>query len=549
MAVRHHLGSVKYFRFSRTLFTEEDGAPCLFYFEDNLPDLLEVIHKGSGELADSPNKAKILLCENKSDRLVGQGYLPLEYVIDCVKKNTLLDKEQYRAQKLADCAASTSHNVCSTPAAAGQSTSSAQDNDMDSDEASFWQPSSIVRIQSSSLAGRSKYTDCEDFKIIRHLIVHKKYRETGGNLVWKQMEALKVTSHTHQSMKARFKKKILPELDSYDIPDKWKALLCGQDVGFTKYAASPAKKLRRSVSPEVDLTFESLEAWKHKEQEKKSGREEKSSERLPGEPQIDQFPEDDDLNTQDLDELDRLILQEANVKSTRSLSEKAHLRKHQPAQNLAPEPSAVGSKGSKTFSCKPVSTSTPGPSHAQTDYRSAASSSMPGPSHTKPDQGSGSSSRTVNTIMPGPLHTRTDSRAPSSSRTVRTNTPGPSHKRTDRQSASTSKTVNELGSSSSDEDSTVSKVFAVPRLSKFLTSKTAIAGQRRPPRIFSDDSETEESQDLEMAQRRVKQHESEKMRGIGGTVESEFALRLQAPFCCRFKPYHQHPGFAEGLKA
>ncbi|GFR78112.1 hypothetical protein ElyMa_005841600 [Elysia marginata] len=92
MAARYQLGCAKLFRFSRTLFTKEDGAPYTFYLADKLEDLKEIIERGAGELADSPEDAAFVLTENISDK---KGCLPLEFIVDCVKKNTFLDPKKY----------------------------------------------------------------------------------------------------------------------------------------------------------------------------------------------------------------------------------------------------------------------------------------------------------------------------------------------------------------------------------------------------------------------------------------------------------------------
>ncbi|RUS79161.1 hypothetical protein EGW08_013069, partial [Elysia chlorotica] len=229
MAVRHQLTSSTFIRISRTLFMQEDAAPYTFYFAEQLQDLQKIIHRGGGELADSPREASYVLSENRLD-CKGGKYLPLQFIVDCVKRNTFLNPEKY-------CQA---HGIKSICAQDRPSTSTARDQCEDSDDEFFTRTSNIL-VSESATKGRSKYTDAEDLKIIRYLIFQKKCKETGGNMVWKEMQAAKLTDHTHQSMKARFKKKILPDIDSYDIPEFWKRQLTGEDSNPRDRRFSPRR--------------------------------------------------------------------------------------------------------------------------------------------------------------------------------------------------------------------------------------------------------------------------------------------------------------------
>ncbi|KAK3760910.1 hypothetical protein RRG08_042125 [Elysia crispata] len=183
--------------------------------------LVQAPDRGGGELADSPEEATFLLSEHKSD-CKGDKNLPLQFIVDCVKKNSFIDPKKYRE----------SYQDKSPISVNPPSTSTANVEDVVSDDELFSRTFTL-QVSKSALAGRSKYTDAEDLKIIRYLIFNKKCNETGGNVVWKQKQAAKVTDHPHQSMKARFKKKILPDVNSYDIPDMWKKMLSGQDISLT----------------------------------------------------------------------------------------------------------------------------------------------------------------------------------------------------------------------------------------------------------------------------------------------------------------------------
>ncbi|XP_059176395.1 uncharacterized protein LOC131956058 isoform X2 [Physella acuta] len=117
-----------------------------------------------------------------------------------------------------------------------------------------------IIVKSTDLKGRKKYSVDDDFKIIKYLINHGRYSETGGNTIWKFMQAVQVTDHTSQSMKARFKKIILPNIESYDIPAQWKAKLTGN------YKKNLQGSSESDSECEMNSSFRDLEAWKEQEQ-------------------------------------------------------------------------------------------------------------------------------------------------------------------------------------------------------------------------------------------------------------------------------------------
>ncbi|XP_012943684.1 uncharacterized protein LOC101863615 isoform X2 [Aplysia californica] len=209
------------FRFYRTLFRNEDGSPIMFYSDYQSESLRQIIERGGGYIVGERNKCRYALCEKKTDDRLSQGFLSVQFVLDCVKKNRLLDESRYR-QSLRS-----SQNGESSCQSQKSSRRVVEEPDA-FDLSSFKADSLPLHTGKRSLySGRIKYTDAEDLKMIRYIVDNKRYSEIGGNILWKNMEALRVTLHTHQSMKARFRNVILKQINAYDIPAVWKAKLTG----------------------------------------------------------------------------------------------------------------------------------------------------------------------------------------------------------------------------------------------------------------------------------------------------------------------------------
>ena len=72
--------------------------------------------------------------------------------------------------------------------------------------------------------GRRSYTKDEDEAILRYLLDTKRFNEVGGNAVWELMEIRAVVpERTAQSMKERFRKRIMKNLGSYELTELEKA--------------------------------------------------------------------------------------------------------------------------------------------------------------------------------------------------------------------------------------------------------------------------------------------------------------------------------------
>ncbi|CAL1533280.1 unnamed protein product [Lymnaea stagnalis] len=235
------LKRASYLKIARLLFKDEISFCPVFFFSDNISDELKyIIYKGGGELINNPLEATVLLCETRTDNRINKGYLPTDFIVDCVKRGTFLDIEKYRQETLG-LQASTSK---------AYSEISESDSDDQGWNAIKFTESSRIRVRKRDMAGRKKYTQNDDIKIMKHLINHNQYSQTGGNLVWRTMESVKVTEHTSQSMRSRFLKTILPNINSYNIPAEWKAKLTG-------------KEMEESEDIEEDPSFSNVDDWKN----------------------------------------------------------------------------------------------------------------------------------------------------------------------------------------------------------------------------------------------------------------------------------------------
>lgn len=73
---------------------------------------------------------------------------------------------------------------------------------------------------SASVRNARLYTKDEDVKILKYIIKQQVIDKTKGNVVWKQMEQIKVTARSWQGMKDRFRKNIVYNLGDFSIRDK-----------------------------------------------------------------------------------------------------------------------------------------------------------------------------------------------------------------------------------------------------------------------------------------------------------------------------------------
>lgn len=74
---------------------------------------------------------------------------------------------------------------------------------------------SLLLVIIRYLLGRNAYTPEEDTAILNY--VTKRKEEIGGNQLWKQMEQERVTSHTWQSMKYRYRARLSKQLEVEEV--------------------------------------------------------------------------------------------------------------------------------------------------------------------------------------------------------------------------------------------------------------------------------------------------------------------------------------------
>jgi len=305
-------------RISKRFFKNITGGPNTFYCNIDSEILLRIIAKGGGLLVDEASKASYILSEDPSK---DNRELPMQFIIDCVIKNKLLDKDTYisskksipfkkcRLQKrLYNCenhvqdvsprndkenTDNPSGSLEDEPEVFPSTINNRKENifstDVDSlpqtltnhskkiainnDKAMDWffdQTGPEINNQSvSSDRKRKKYTLDEDLAIIRHLIRNKIYASTGGDRVWRTMEHQRVTTHTWGSMKARLKKVILVNMNSYGIPALWKAQLTGNlsfiedDDMIEEYESPPLQNSKSCDTVEREKSRKALKRTNH----------------------------------------------------------------------------------------------------------------------------------------------------------------------------------------------------------------------------------------------------------------------------------------------
>ncbi len=104
---------------------------------------------------------------------------------------------------------STSTKGFKKPMQKSKSLSSVQDDSF-SDEDNISVVSSI----------RAAYSRSEEIKILKWIAQHKRFSEVGGIAMWRVLEADHVLpGRSHQSMKERFRKHILPKIEVFDLDE------------------------------------------------------------------------------------------------------------------------------------------------------------------------------------------------------------------------------------------------------------------------------------------------------------------------------------------
>ncbi|XP_012736850.2 LOW QUALITY PROTEIN: telomeric repeat-binding factor 2-interacting protein 1 [Fundulus heteroclitus] len=189
---------------SPVLFLTVEGKPMSFYLRPGplKRKLQPLITAGGGTLCKVQQREAILLIDPEEKPCVPESaahwYVSTQYILDCVEKEEQLDIEDYRLNP----------EVIKRPSRRSNSSGGS--------------PSGLS-------GGRVAYTAEDDNAILK--FVSKRKAETTGNRLWQEMEKQRVTGHSWQSMKSRYKDRlaknqpaaIMPETkedDSNKLPEK-----------------------------------------------------------------------------------------------------------------------------------------------------------------------------------------------------------------------------------------------------------------------------------------------------------------------------------------
>ncbi|XP_074547506.1 telomeric repeat-binding factor 2-interacting protein 1 isoform X2 [Halichoeres trimaculatus] len=163
---------------SPVLFINVDGESMTFYLRPGPVkcDLQPLIKAGGGLLCNVQQPGAVLLIDPAERGSVTEStahrYISTQYIRDCVEKGEQLNVEDYRL------------NPEAVPNQSAKRSSNKESS-------------------AANLAGRAAYTSEEDAAILKYVNEHRS--EVGGNRLWQEMEKQKVTNHTWQSMKYRYR--------------------------------------------------------------------------------------------------------------------------------------------------------------------------------------------------------------------------------------------------------------------------------------------------------------------------------------------------------
>ncbi|XP_050415800.1 telomeric repeat-binding factor 2-interacting protein 1 [Patella vulgata] len=185
-------------KYSKKLFKDENGQSLLFVMRPckERQRIAAMIEYGGGEIKSKEVEGRTCIRLAEKDSCTSGGdYISTKYITDCCEADTLLDQKKYRLNPFFD--------------------------------ADLEHAPVIMSVPPSKLKGRKKYTEDEDLSIITYIIKKRQYNNVSGIILWKDMVMLKVTDHSYQSMRERYLKYILPNIDRYKIANSWKSLLTG----------------------------------------------------------------------------------------------------------------------------------------------------------------------------------------------------------------------------------------------------------------------------------------------------------------------------------
>ncbi|KAK9528811.1 hypothetical protein VZT92_012954 [Zoarces viviparus] len=159
---------------SPVLFMTMDGEPMSFYLRPGpvKSKLQPLITAGAGVLCNVQKPGAILLIEPEERGSIPETsahwFVSTQYILDCIEKDEQLNLEDYRLNP--EVVPKLKNNT---------------------------------KISTGLLGGRAAYTAEDDAAIVTYVSGHKK--RVGGNRLWQEMEKQRVTSHSWQSMKYRYR--------------------------------------------------------------------------------------------------------------------------------------------------------------------------------------------------------------------------------------------------------------------------------------------------------------------------------------------------------
>uniref|UniRef100_A0A3P9I342 Telomeric repeat-binding factor 2-interacting protein 1 n=1 Tax=Oryzias latipes TaxID=8090 RepID=A0A3P9I342_ORYLA len=220
---------------SPVLFLTVDGEPMSFFLRPGPTkrQLQPKIKAGGGLMCSSQQPGAILLMDPKDrKRFLFSRYVSTQYILDCIEKEEQLSVEDYR------------FNPVDVPK-------------QDRTKAACPRLSGGVHPMSQMLA----YTSDDDTAILEYVSTRK--AEIGGNRLWREMEQQRVTHHSWQSMKCRYKDRLAkkqPEVVKVESTEKQE----GNKRVAGDASAAPSNP-QHSASKDSSLSFTQVQLEEDKQ--------------------------------------------------------------------------------------------------------------------------------------------------------------------------------------------------------------------------------------------------------------------------------------------
>ncbi|XP_040888851.1 telomeric repeat-binding factor 2-interacting protein 1 [Toxotes jaculatrix] len=220
---------------SPVLFMSVDGEAMSFFLRPGpvKRKLQPLIKSGGGMLCSVQQPGAILLIDPEErgsiPETTAHWYVSTQYIYDCIEKDEQLNVEDYRLNP----------------------------------EVVPGQSARLNNSKGGFSGGRVAYSPEDDAAILNYVSKHK--TETGGNRLWQEMEKQRVTSHSWQSMKYRYRVQLAkkqPEVEEVKTSEE-ETKKENQETDVQKPSSedaappqthSPASEPLQTHSEETDLT-------------------------------------------------------------------------------------------------------------------------------------------------------------------------------------------------------------------------------------------------------------------------------------------------------